>query len=66
MLLKFRVAGYLGRKWYFSLYVGGFGDFPLVFIAFWNHPDFYMGFYSIFGNHPGFILIFLEIILVSD
>ena len=29
-----RVARHLGRKLYFSLYFGDFGDFPLVFIAF--------------------------------
>ena len=34
------VARHLGRKLYFSLYVGDVADFPLVFIAFLEYTSF--------------------------
>ena len=40
------------------------GNFPVFFLHFWNHPNFYNGFYSIFRNHPGFGLILLGFGLV--
>ena len=34
-------SGWVPRpKWHFSLCFCDFGDFPLVFISFWIHPDF--------------------------
>ena len=61
-----RVARHLGRKGYFSLYFVDFCDFPLAFITFLESSTFLFVFCSIFGNHPGFGLIFLDFGLVSD